>query len=99
MQRWLLTVVIVSALAAAIVGAANARIPKSHRLKAGQRVVFKRGTIRIGALITCRSHGLQVGAHVLKRGQSVSGTADGVHGGATIRITTRADGSVVATCR
>ena len=50
MQRWLLTVVIVSALAAAIVGAANARIPKSHRLKAGQSVVFKRGTIRIGAL-------------------------------------------------
>ncbi len=99
MRRWFLTVVIVSALAAVSVAAASARTPKSHRLKAGQRVIFKPGTIRIGALITRRSHGLHVGAHVPKRGESVSGTADGVHGGATIRITTRARGSVVATCR
>jgi siroheme synthase len=99
MRRWLLTLVMISGLTAAIAGSANAQIPKSHRLKAGQRVVFKRGTIRIGALITCRSHGLHVGAHVPKRGQSVIGTADGVSGGATIRITTRAKGSVVATCR
>jgi hypothetical protein len=83
--------------------AASARFP-FHTLKGGQRHVFTAGTIKIGTRIFCASHGVRAGALVPKRGQSVVGLAAvaGVYvpsGGATIRLTTRADGSVVARCR
>ena len=71
---------------------------KSRRLIAPQRVVYGAGTIKIGAEVVCLRRGASAGALVPKRGQSVVGIADGRFGGATIRLTTRADGSIVARC-
>lgn len=84
-------------------GALSRRTP-FHRLTGGQSHVFDPGTIKIGDRIFCASHGVRAGALVPKRGQSVVGTAVTGGGyipsaGATIRLTTRADGSVVAHCR
>jgi hypothetical protein len=83
--------------------AASARFP-FHTLKGGQRHVFTTGTIKIGTRIFCASHGVRAGALVPRRGQSVVGLSAvaGVYvpsGGATIHLTTRADGSVLARCR
>jgi len=83
---------------------ALSRTPPFHRLTGGHSHVFEPGTIKIGDRIFCASHGVRAGALVPKRGQSVVGTAvtGGGYipsGGATIHLTTRADGSVVARCR
>ena len=82
---------------------AASRFPPSSRLRAAQRVVLKPGTVKVGTRMFCLSHGVRAGAIVPKRGQSVvgvavAGTAFVPSGGATIRLTTRADGSVVARC-
>jgi hypothetical protein len=83
---------------------ASSRFPRYSRLTAGQRVVLRAGTVEAGSRIYCLSHGVRAGALVPKRGQSVVGfsvigTAYVPSGGATIHLTTRTDGSVVARCR
>lgn len=83
--------------------AASARFPTFSRLKAGERVVLKAGTVKTGTRIYCLSHGVRAGALVPKRGQSVAGVAVpgaayAPSGGATIHLTTRADGSVAVRC-
>ena len=85
-------------------GGCPSALQASLRLRGGESRVFKGGTITTGARIFCLSHGVRAGARVPKPGQSAVGTA--VVGsnflpsdGATIRLTTRADGSVAAHCR
>lgn len=73
-----------------------------HHLTGGQSHVFDPGAIKIGDRIVCASHGARAGVLVPKRGQSVVGTAatgGAIRAAATIHLTTRADGSVVARCR
>jgi hypothetical protein len=78
--------------------AASERMPSFHRLIAGQEHVFDAGSIKAGARILCLRRGVRAGALVPRRGQSAVGIAEGRSGSATIRLTTRADGSVVARC-
>jgi HAAS domain-containing protein len=83
---------------------ALSRTAPFHRLTGGESHVFRPGAIEIGDRIFCASHGARAGALVPHRGQSVVGTAVVGGGyvpssGATIHLTTHADGSVVARCR
>jgi HAAS len=76
----------------------------SLRLRGGESHLFKAGVLKTGTRVFCLSHGVRAGARVPKRGQSAVGTAAvGTNflpsDGATLRITTRPDGSVAAHCR
>jgi uncharacterized membrane protein YczE len=70
----------------------------ASRLHAGQRRVFSAGTLRIGTVVSCASHGVRVGVRVPPPGDGVTRVANGLHGPATVRVLARADGSVVAGC-
>ncbi|HKD94678.1 MAG TPA: hypothetical protein VKB43_08240 [Gaiellaceae bacterium] len=83
---------------------ALSRVPAFHHLTGGQSHVFGSGTVDSGDRIFCASHGVRASVLVPGRGQSVVATASARNayvpsGGATLRITTRADGSVLAHCR
>lgn len=84
-------------------GGCPSALSLSHHLNAnrpsGQTHVYKAGAITPGVRIFCAGHEARASTLVPKRGQSDVGTADGPGGGhATIRLTTRHDGSVVAHC-
>jgi hypothetical protein len=83
-------------------GGCPSAVARSHRLDAnhpaGEIRVFKAGRIKRGVRIFCDGHGVRASSLVPKRGQSAVGTADGPDGHATLRLTTRANGSVVAHC-
>jgi hypothetical protein len=89
------------AIAAAIVGvgAASGSAVTPPSLKGGQRVVFRAGALSVGRAVVCTSHGVRVVARVPHRGSGAVTIGDGMKGSATLRLTTRADGSVVASCR
>jgi hypothetical protein len=74
----------------------------AHRLTArghsGETRVFRAGTIRPGVRIVCLGHAARASTLVPKRGQTAVSSADGPDGHATIRLSTRSDGSVVARC-
>lgn len=83
-------------------GGCPSAITLSHHLEAihftGQTRVFKAGTIKPSVRIFCAGHGVQASTLTPKHGQTAVATADGPDGHATIRLTTRMDGSVVARC-
>jgi hypothetical protein len=89
------------ALAVATVGvaAASGSIAAPLSLKGGQRVVFRSGVLTVGRTVACTSHGIRVVARVPHRGKGLVTIGDGMSGSATLRLTTRADGSVVAICQ
>jgi hypothetical protein len=80
-------------------GAASGSTVAPPSLKGGQRVVFRAGVLSVGRTVACASHGIRVAARVPHRGKGVVTIGDGTKGSATLRLTTRADGSVVANCR
>lgn len=85
-------------------GGCPSAIALSHHLNAsspsGRTRVFKAETIKPGVRIFCAGNEARASTPVPKRGQSNVGTADGPGGSghATIRLTTRTDGTVVAHC-
>jgi len=87
------------AVAAVPLTAAGASAATPRNLKAGQRVIFPVGTLKVGSTVACTSHAIRIVARVQRRGRSVTRIADGLRGSATIDLTTRANGSVVAFCR
>jgi hypothetical protein len=68
-------------------------------LKGGQRIVFRTGVLNVGRTVVCTSHGVRVRARVPHRGHGVVTVGDGLKGSATLKLTTRADGSVIANCQ
>lgn len=96
MKLGLLTLV----AAAAGVSVAGASLAAPHSLKVGERVVFKAGTLKPGIPVACVSHNKRVVVRVPSRGQSMVRISDWAGGGSTtLRLTTRANGSVVAVCQ
>lgn len=91
--------VAVLSAATALVGAASGSNVAPPSLKGGQRVVFRAGVLRAGRIVACTRHGVRVVAHVPYPGQGAVTFGDGMKGSATLRLTARADGSVVASCR
>lgn len=83
-------------------GGCPSAVELAHRLNAGrpagQTRVFKPGTIKSGVRLLCLGHETQASTLVPTRGQTAVGTANGPDGHATLRIDSRADGSVVAHC-
>lgn len=83
-------------------GGCPSAVTMSHRLRAihftGQTRVFRAGTIKPSVRIFCAGHGVQASTLTPKHDQTAMGTADGPDGHATIRLTTRSNGSVVARC-
>jgi hypothetical protein len=65
---------------------------------AGVSRVFRAASIEPGVRIFCAGHAAHASALVPKRGGSVLGSAYGPDGRATIHLTTRRNGSVVAVC-
>jgi hypothetical protein len=55
-------------------------------------------TPKTGALISCKNDRALVGAKTPQPGQSVTGSGDGPSPQATIQLTRRQDGSLVASC-
>jgi len=89
---------VVVAAATVWVGAASGSTIAPPSLKGGQRVVFRPGVLGVGRTVVCTSHGVRVAARVPHRGKGVVTIGDGMKGSATLRLTTRANGSVVASC-
>jgi hypothetical protein len=87
------------AAATTSVGAASGSTVAPLSLKGGQRVVFRAGVLGVGRGVVCTSHGIRVVARVPHRGKGVVTIGDGMKGSATLRLTTRSDGSVVASCQ
>lgn len=99
MKRSLLTLSLLAVVAAVALGAARGSNGAPHSVKIGQRVVFKPGVLKVGSPVVCASHGKRVVVHVPSRGRSMVRISDWVAGGSTtFRLTTRANGSVVAAC-
>jgi hypothetical protein len=90
---------LVVAAATTGVGAASASTGNSPSLKGGQRVVFGAGVLSVGRTVVCTSQGVRVVARVPRRRKGLVTIGDGVKGSATLGLTTRANGSVVATCQ
>jgi hypothetical protein len=90
---------VVIAAATVWVGAASGSTIAAPSLKGGQRVVFRPGVLGVGRTVACTSHGVRVVARVPHRGKGVVTIGDGMKGSATLRLTTRGNGSVVASCR
>jgi hypothetical protein len=68
-------------------------------LSDGETVTYQPGVARVGDTISCEaSSGYHVRAEVPKPEQGVAGFADGTSGAASISVSTREDGSVVASC-
>jgi hypothetical protein len=89
-----------AAATAAIISAAGVSAAASPHLTSGQRVAFRTGVLKIGSRVSCTSHSIRVVARVPVRGHGLVKIADGAKGGsATIWLTTRTDGSVIARCR
>lgn len=81
-------------------GRCGQRVDRSPpELEGGQRVVFRAGVLSVGRTVVCTSHGVRVVARVPHRGKGVVTIGDGMKGSATLRLTTRADCSVVAICQ
>jgi hypothetical protein len=81
------------------VGTASGSTVAPPSLKGGQRVVFRVGVLSVGRIVVCTSHGIRVAARVPHRGKGVVTIGDGMKGSATLKLTTRADGSVIASCQ
>jgi len=81
------------------VGSACGSTVSPPSLKGGQRVVFRPGVLSVGRTVVCTSHGIRVAARVPHRGQGVVTIGDGLKASATLKLTTRANGSVVASCQ
>jgi hypothetical protein len=90
---------LVVAAATVGVGVASGSTESPPSLRGGQRVVFPAGVLSVGRRVACTTHGVRVVARVPHRGKGVVTIGDGMKGSATLRLTTRANGSVVATCR
>lgn len=100
MKRNLLTLSLLALVAAVALGTARASNDPPHSLKAGQRVVFKPGVLKVGSPVVCASHGKRVVVRVPSRGHSMVRISDWASGGSTtLWLTTRANGSVVADCK
>jgi hypothetical protein len=97
MRRFVLSGSLAMVVAAMGFGVAGSSVP-SHVLKSGQRVVFRSGSLRIGSSVSWTCGSFRIAVRVPRRGQRAFVIADGLKGSATIRLTTRADGSVVASC-
>ena len=54
---------------------------------------------RYAAVVRCTNHGIAAQAKVPARGSGVAVDADGKRSSASLQLTRRADGEVVATCR
>jgi hypothetical protein len=80
------------------VGSASGATVASPSLKGGQRIVFRAGVLSVGSTVACMSHAVRVVARVPRLGQAAGVIGDGLKGSATLRLTTHADGSVVARC-
>jgi hypothetical protein len=78
---------------------ARAAQPPRLRLSAGQQRVFPPSRLLIGQEVACRVGRVTALARVPARGQSRLVTVRGVTNGATLRLRTRADRSVIASCR
>ena len=70
-----------------------------HTLVGGETLTFPPGVIHPHETLTCVSNGIRVKAVVPPAGQANIFHADGLHDSAEIRVTTRADGTVIAACR
>src|SRR5258708_5163891 len=90
-----LAALVVAATTVGVGTASGSTIAFLH-LRGGQRVVLRAGLVSVGRTVVCTSHGVRVAARVPHRGRSVVTIGDGLKGSATLRLTTRADESVVA---
>jgi len=68
-------------------------------LVGGEKLSFPPRVILPHETLTCVSNGLRVKAVVPPAGRMNLSHGDGKHDAAEIRVTTRADGTVVADCR
>lgn len=68
-------------------------------LVGGETLSFPPRVILPHETLTCVSDGIRVKAIVPPAGRTILGHADGLHDSAEIRVTTRADGTVLARCR
>jgi hypothetical protein len=82
-------------LVAAVTGCGSSQ---ATRLHAGQRRVFQSGSLRIGDVVSCGSHGVRAEVRVPPPGDGVTRVANGLRGVATVRVLARPNGSVVVRC-
>jgi hypothetical protein len=87
------------AAATAGVGVASGSTAGPPTLKGGQQIVYRARALSVGRTVACMSHGVRVVARVPHRGKGVVAIGDGMKGSATLRLTTRANGSVIAICQ
>jgi hypothetical protein len=71
---------------------------RSHRLTAGQRIIFKPGALAVGSPVSCTSQDRHIVIRVPSAGHSAGGASDFGGHPALISLETRRNGSVLAVC-
>jgi hypothetical protein len=100
-MRYLSSVVLASlGLAGPALGTASADIAAPGRtLHGGQRILIPARAVRASQAIICISHGIHVRARPPRPGHGLATIADGLRGSATLELTRRLNGSLLAVCR
>jgi len=84
-------------------GSASAALPPTPAnpaavLENGQKIAFAAGDLEVGDGLLCESGGLRVGAWVPSPRHTTSAHLTGSNWTASIRVRSRGDGSVIASC-